>query len=727
MTEIDQNAPVVEQANGHTVPHQRDPVDDPPNPPAAPVLEDAVSPTTGEQDQDERSAPVAVDQPHRDQAPLPWTVPGQRRPLVPAWVLDAAQRRAALVWAAKWTGHGAAFHALRVPKYAVRACWYTPRGAARAAARWFRWVFDWDAHSLRLDLIQKREASAYHTAARHRDDRVKNRALGSVAAVGAVLLGAFIASRFYAPTPDLLLAAAGGALVWNGRPVDKPFLIDRTILPTQIARLTSDVVARALGSLGIGELRRAVDKRELAFTAPIVRDGPGWRAEIDLPHGIAAVDIMEKRRELSSGLRRPLGCVWPAPVEENHSGHLVLWVGDRSLSQTPAVPYPLLERGSASVFDPLPFGTDQRGRPQSVCLMFASAAVGAQPRMGKTFAVRLLALGAALDPTCELHIYDGKGMGDYVMFEIVAHTFLSGSRTDTLVTLLADLEAVKAEVERRADLLTELTRAGKCREGKVTPELARDRSLRLHPIVYILDECHLAFETGSGEAGKLGKEITALAEYLVRVGPAAGVTLVASTQRPDAVSLPSGIRANVQLRFCLRVADQGTNDMVLGTSAYKNGVRATEFAKNDKGIGYLAGEGTEPVIVRTHLVDADQSARILARARAARENAGTITGMAAGIAPTRKPDPAELLADVLAAVGSEEQIWSEAICARLAEASPGRYAGWDATTLAKALKPFGVITAQVWWTPPTGKATNRNGVRREQITDALEAIRNTSA
>jgi DNA segregation ATPase FtsK/SpoIIIE, S-DNA-T family len=35
------------------------------------------------------------------------------------------------------------------------------------------------------------------------------------------------------------------------------------------------------------------------------------------------------------------------------------------------------------------------------------------------------------------------------------------------------------------------------------------------------------------------------------------------------------------------------NDMILGTSAYKNGVRATMFTARDKGVGYLVG-GPDP-------------------------------------------------------------------------------------------------------------------------------------
>lgn len=733
MTEIEiphANGSRLVDADG-AVPEQREPADAPPpgvwRGPQDPQPHPQPQQPDDDQDEDEPGAPVPVDQdPGKAPAQLPWQAPGTAKPIVPAWVLDSAQRKAAASWSLRWLAHGSAFHLVRVPKYATRACLYTPRGLARAAVAWFRWVFDWDAHALRMDLIQKREAKQYHVAARHRDDRLKNRALGSLALAATGVLGTFIGTALYAPTPYLLLTAVGLVLVWHGRPVGKPFLVDRTVISNTVARLTSDVIARALGSIGIADLRREIDKGKLEFTAPIVRDGPGWRAEIDLPYGVTAVDIIELRRELSSGLRRPLGCVWPEPEEEEHSGHLILWVGDKPLSKTRPVAYPLLERGATDMFMGLPFGVDAKGNPVTVTLMFASVACGAQPRMGKTFSVRLLALGAALDPRCELHIYDGKGMGDYVAFEPIAHWIGSGSRDEVLLSLLADLKALKVEVDRRAVLLTKLARAGRCREGKITPELVKDKSLNLYPILILLDECHLAFDTGTGPAGKLGQEITEIAEYLVRVGPAAGVSLIASTQRPDAKSLPSGISANVQVRFCLRVAGQPTNDMVLGTSAYKSGVRATEFSRKDLGIGYLSGEGLRPVIVRSYLADSDDASKVTARAYLARKAAGRITGMAAGLEAPRESDPAELLADVLAAMGGDEQIWSSAVCERLAEAHPGRYAGWSADQLGKSLRALGVVTAQTWWTPPEGKATNRNGVTRQQIADALAEARKTA-
>jgi len=45
--------------------------------------------------------------------------------------------------------------------------------------------------------------------------------------------------------------------------------------------------------------------------------------------------------------------------------------------------------------------------------------------------------------------------------------------------------------------------------------------------------------------------------------------------------------------------DHTANDMVLGSGAYKAGIRATTFGPKDNGIGYLVGAADDPQIVRS--------------------------------------------------------------------------------------------------------------------------------
>jgi DNA segregation ATPase FtsK/SpoIIIE, S-DNA-T family len=160
---------------------------------------------------------------------------------------------------------------------------------------------------------------------------------------------------------------------------------------------------------------------------------------------------------------------------------------------------------------------------------------------------------------------------------------------------------------------------------------------------------------------------------------------------------------------------------VLGTSAYKNGVRATMFARSDRGIGYLAGEGDDPQIVRSFYVDAPAAEQIITRARAMRQHAGTLAGHALG----EDPDPASpatsnLLEDILAVVPADQaKVWNETVVARLAELRPEVYGGWAGEQLTAALKPHGVSVGQVWGTDPaTGQGANRRGITRSHLVDA---------
>jgi S-DNA-T family DNA segregation ATPase FtsK/SpoIIIE len=151
------------------------------------------------------------------------------------------------------------------------------------------------------------------------------------------------------------------------------------------------------------------------------------------------------------------------------------------------------------------------------------------------------------------------------------------------------------------------------------------RHLKLHPILLVVDECQRWFEHPS-----YGAEFKAICADLVKRGPAVGMITIFATQRPDDGSLPASIRDNAVLRLCLKVTDAKANNMVLGSGAYGSGIQATMFTRSDKGIGYLVGEADDPLILRTYKVDQVAAEHIATRARALREQAGTLAGHAVG-------------------------------------------------------------------------------------------------
>jgi S-DNA-T family DNA segregation ATPase FtsK/SpoIIIE len=641
----------------------------------------------------------------------------KRRAVVPAWLRSRQEFRDAGKGVAAYAGHVSAYHAIRAPWYALRLTLRAPRGAARFVGGVLRWLVDAEGEPLRQDAATRADIEEYLKLSRQRDRRVRWR---TAVGVAVSVFGPVVALVAYALAPAWLLALAVAvgvlALGRMGQPADDP-VIHRAVEIPRVTKLTSDIVLRALGSLGIPAINQAQSKGGpgFAFTAPITRDGPGWLAEGDLPYGVTVTDVVDRREKLASGLRRPLGCVWPEAVPDEHTGRLRLWVGDQDMAQTKQPKWPLLDAKAVDLFEAQPFATDQRGRWAAQSLMYVSGIIGAVPRMGKTFLLRLLLLIACLDPRAEIHAYDLKGTGDLAAPGRVAHRYRAGDEEDDIAYALQDLRNLRAELRRRAKVIRDLPK-DLCPESKVTSDLADRRKLGLHPIVIGVDECQVWFEHP-----KHGAEFEEHCTDLVKRGPALGITVLLATQRPDSKSLPTGISANATVRWCLKVMGQIENDMVLGTGSYKRGIRANALAWADKGVCWFVGEGSDARVVRAVYVDALAAGDLAARVYELRKRVSRLSGHALGEAPeSAAASSYDLLTDVAAALpDGKSKAWSEDVIARLAELRPEVYGQWSREQLAAALKPYGIRTVQVWGTTEDGKGANRRGVRRTDITAAI--------
>jgi S-DNA-T family DNA segregation ATPase FtsK/SpoIIIE len=657
----------------------------------------------------------------------------ERQPIIPSYLSSLTEAKEAAKWVSKHYAHKAGFHVARSPLYALRLAVRSPRGLLLLLAASGRYVTDAEGRPARSDTATGDRAELYLKLSQQRDRRVVLRLvqLGLVSTIGLVL--AFVLPNLL---PGWVFWACGvlaiGLLGKLGTTRDNPVVATRAVTSSKVQKLTSDNVVHALSVLGIAGINQALAKNSdaIGFTAPIQRDGPGWRADVDLPPGVTVSEVIERRAKLASALGRPLGCVWPEGNTEVHPGRMVLWVGDQDMSKSRQPAWPLRKAGSVDLFKPQPFGTDQRGRWVEITLMFISIVIGAIPRMGKTFALRELLLIAGMDPRAELRAYDLKGTGDLSPLASISHRYRAGDEPEDIAYGLADLRALSTELRRRAKVIRELPK-DLCPENKVTPELSSKKSLGLHPIVIGVDECQKWFEHS-----EYGAEIEEICTDLVKRGPAVGIVIMLATQRPDAKSIPTAISDNAVMRFCLKVTGQPANDMVLGTSAHRNGFKATTFSFRDKGIGILLGEGDEPRTTLTVNINGPDAEQLATRARAVRVAAGRLTGYAAGldIAPDDESDASTLLPDVLAAIGGADKAWSETIVDRLAELRPAVYGTWaelptgaaKATQLSGALKPLGISTKQVWATDPaTGKGANRMGIQRAWIAEILtESDRN---
>lgn len=638
-----------------------------------------------------------------------------RRPVIPPGLASRAALAKTIRWAAGEAGYHTGFHAVRLPKYAAKILLYAVPGALRVTVRLVRWASAEEGNwHLRQAAADRGDAGVWLAldARRQRQAKWRWTVLGTAAAAGTG--AAFILA--FAPLPHLplwrLLAVSAAVTVAAvaGRPADKR-ITDRVSQGKAYRKLTAELVRRALLSVQLAGINSAVAKDPSAITFPteIHRDGPGHLAVVDLPYGVEAADVIARRGRLASGLRLPLDQVWPEPAP-GHTGRLALWVGHEPASQMRQPAWPLLRSGTADVFKPFPFATTPRMDTTDAAIAFRNWLFGGQPGSGKSWAMRLIVLAAALDVRVELRGYELKGVGDFAQVGQVCTEYGNGNDDETLQACGDMFGWLYGEGQKRAKRIAHYASIGKAPENKVTPELASLPGSGLHPLVVFVDEIQELFLFG-----KTGKTAGETAEKCIKLFRALGIWLILGTQIPDRDSLPPGITRNINTRFCLSVADQVANDMILGTSMYKLGYRATVFEPvTEAGWGILAGIG-KPGARRSFAIDNDQAAKVMARAADLRA--------AAGVLPEHADGPARPVADVLADTAAvwpagEDAAWNETLLERLVNLRPEVYGRWETSQLTAALSGYGVPVGQIG-RRIDGKTVNRRGPARADIIRAV--------
>ncbi|MEU1627359.1 cell division protein FtsK [Streptomyces sp. NPDC020096] len=641
-----------------------------------------------------------------------------RLPVLPDWVKLPDQRTAVRKWAVRHYSTVVGYHAIRLPCiYTPKVLWYSPRGAWRWSIAVGHWVFDAEGKPLRLAAVAAEDAGDYLRLSRQRDDRVRLRTI-LAALAGLVGLAAALTLFVMAPSWLLLLAivALTTALGIAGAPADRP-LIDRAKVTFRKRKLSSDIITRAFEAAGL-----TTKDQGIAFPRPIGRDGDGWRVVVDLPYGKTFADAVKAHERLASGID-----IAPTQLfldkDETSARRVSMWIADRDPLAVPSGKSPLLGATRVDFWKPFPWGVDERGNPVMATMLWLSLLVGAVPRQGKTFSARTIALAAALDPYVRLYVFDGKASPDWRKFALVAHRIAFGivpkNGFDPVVHLLAALRELKADVEDRYHRLSELP-LHICPEGKLTPEISRDKKLNMPLTLFVIDEVQEYLQHPEH-----GKEILSLLVYLARVAPAVGVSVMTSTQKPDDKACPSELRDQHQARFALRVGAYQVSDTILGAGSYSEGLDASKLLKSHKGVGILKGMSDDSGIVRTYLANGQDAERILTRAAALREAEGTLSGDAAGEAPAPEVS-ATILDDVAAVLGKgEAKVWSETIVERLADMRPEVYGAWaelddkpKAEALSTALKPFGVAVDQIS-RRIDGRQVNKRGIKRDDIAAAI--------
>jgi S-DNA-T family DNA segregation ATPase FtsK/SpoIIIE len=560
--------------------------------------------------------------------------------------------------------------------------WYALKGAAKVGGTLAAWL-----HVPNLWILESQAVAAGRSGhsdamnAHVRREKTQTERRGRLVLALVVLVVVAVLAIHYLPwwVWPVAGAVAFVLLARHGKPDGRP-LVRHAFVPPKYEPPTRPVITQALGSLNIPQINQVIAAgRELSFLTDPYQTGPGWGCQLDLPHGVTANQILAKRDALASGLRRPLSATWPEGVPGEHPGRLDLWIGFQDMAKVKAPPWPLLKGGTSDVFGSVPFGADPRGRPVPIPIFETNWLIGASPGQGKTAAVRVLACGVALDTLSDLWIHELAGKGDLDPLAKVCHRYCTGLDDEAIEYAAKSASLLKTETERRAARFKQLKGTSAMPDGKITRELAKKyRDLR--PLSAVFDEVqnllmHPVY----------GKQAAADLAYVIRIGRAMGITVILSTQRPNRDAVPTEVSGLIISRFCLMVPGQQENDMVLGTSSYKNGYNATQFRpKVDAGLGWLKGsEDGTPQVVKTYYLNTEATRKIAARARGLREAAGVLSGYALDEEGSGERD---VIADVLAVFGTNPGLHWEVLAERLAQRFPDRWAGATADAVSAQLR-----------------------------------------
>lgn len=322
----------------------------------------------------------------------------------------------------------------------------------------------------------------------------------------------------------------------------------------------------------------------------------GQRFEARIPRGSSVLELEHASEVIAAALRvRELRVRRAA---DNASRAEIVVARRDPLAVEPPLPWPEVGASQASLWQPIPIGVGEDGQAVTVQLPERNLLLGGEPGAGKSVALSLLVATAALDPESKLWLLDGK-LVELATWSRCAEGS-AGVSVSEAIDLLHNLQDLMDQ--RYAQLL----RAGK-------RKVAQGDELPLH--VVVVDELAHYLTTSDR------KERTAFADLLrdlVSRGRAAGVIVLAATQKPSAEVVPTSIRDLFGFRWAMRCSTPQASDTILGSGWASAGYSAADVDPASRGVGYLLHEGGIPQRLRSYYLDDPSLASISARAAALR-------------------------------------------------------------------------------------------------------------
>jgi DNA segregation ATPase FtsK/SpoIIIE, S-DNA-T family len=698
--------------NGHTQ-H----LEVPPSEPAPPEIVTVPRDTSFEVQLDE-TAPKPEPVHDGDGIEIP-RLGGERRDIIPAHLRTWKGIKSTTGKYADAARFHTLFHLLRTPMYLVLGVLWAVVGVGRVTGRQFRWWWQPEHGVIASKAVLDLNGPEYRKQVSHvRKVRSWRGAVLGAELFAIVLAGVLIAALCPWQAWLITAAVAMPPLAYAGRPAHRP--IFRSAVTTPLVRkISTDAIVRAYEVAGLCSTDPKKPADHLSFGSTMSRDAldKGSQVIVYLPYGGTFAKVVEARPKVASGLDVAESQVYFRKDKKSERRHTLLVLDDDPLAE-PAGRTPLLDCKQRSVWRKFPFGLDQFGRRVAFCLMWISLLIGAQPRKGKTFAGRSVALFCALDPYVNITLIDGKSSKDWQPLQMVAHRFVQGTHPtkdgDPVEQALEALHEVERHIVHVNDEL-KLLPTSQCPQGKLTEHLYKRPDL--HVWLLIVEEFQAYYELDNK---KKAAEFARLLSYIGSQGPSAGVILESLSQKPSGVGggdvgrMFNTFRDNHQVRFGLRCGNRDVSMAILGNESYGEGYDCSGLPLGEeyRGIGILYGLTDEAPTVRTFLADGEDAEVICLAARKIRERAGTLSGDAAGL--VLEVDESDIVADLAEVFGGDPGLWWEVAAERLAATFPDRYADATGDSVRSSCAKRGVSSVDVRM-PPGRDGTKKRGVRRADL------------
>ncbi|GGZ83485.1 hypothetical protein [Streptomyces rubiginosohelvolus] len=364
------------------------------------------------------------------------------------------------------------------------------------------------------------------------------------------------------------------------------------------APLTDDLLNRVLRTAKVF----TKDEHQITLLEPIrPAEINGIEAKFKLPDDIQVSKLIAAKEAIAGAL--DIEGHWLDIKQDGSPTRVSFWYCTSDPFGTPRTSPLVTEPERQDVWNRgILIGFNRRNLPVYLKLRHVMALLGGMSRTGKGMLLRNLIVGLGLDPRINLRLVAGAKPGEHRGYAPICSTFF-GRRPDRLIDLL---QGFLREAYRREAVLEE---QGRAKFG--------EKDLDDFPLeILIIDEykqyanSSMRIPDPSDETGKRSFKacdvIAELLEEIAAFAAALNMTVLISTQDPDANTVPRGYKSNTGARAATRTGGAVQTNAILKDGATGAGLRAHEIPESLKGGAIVDIDGAPGELIRSYFIEDEE-------------------------------------------------------------------------------------------------------------------------